>query len=287
MSEQIRLYSKRILQPYVGVVQVADLGWARALSLDGLNWAVRYSQNENKHTRHARFSHDPRVNLTMIVNIEGDQADTRVIRQAQDPIQLQRDSQRIFDTLADAQIPFEAADHYEYWLLDGDDETPLALLHSCLSEQDMRLPVPPSEWLSIPAAQLSVPDPEPKPEDPFVSQAPINSRLQQCIEQCAGSRPKAAWFNRKQSSSVSFPPCLIRDEWDDPEHQRLSELYLNRLAPRLLMIEGLSRAVRQRLEKAASEHALDVDKFYPLYPEVVDNTFLNAARVEARLRRAL
>jgi hypothetical protein len=30
----------------------------------------------------------------------------------------------------------------------------------------------------------------------------------------------------------------------------------------------------------------DVERFYPLYPEVVDNGLLTAARVEARVRRA-
>lgn len=52
------------------------------------------------------------------------------------------------------------------------------------------------------------------------------------------------------------------------------------------MMQGLPRPVRQRLEQAARDHVFDVERFYPLYPEVVDKRLLTAARVEARLRRA-
>ena len=52
------------------------------------------------------------------------------------------------------------------------------------------------------------------------------------------------------------------------------------------MLHGLPRKVRQRLEQTARDYVFDVEKFYPLYPEVVDNSRLNTARVEARLRHA-
>jgi hypothetical protein len=286
MIDLVRLYSKRLLQPYVGVVQVADLGWARALSLDGVNWAIRYSRDENKQTRHGRFSHDPRVNLSMIVTTDGNSPKTRVIRPNLDPEQVRLDSQRVFDVICDTQVPFEAADCYEYWLLDGSDESPLALLHSCLKAEEMRLPVPPPEWFTISAVELAIPDPDPEPQEPSTYQPPVNHRLQQLVEMRAGNSPRAAWFDRRESSTVYFPPCLIRDEWDDPEYQRLCTAYLERLAPRLLMIDGLPGMVRQRLEQAACEYVFDVDEFYPLYPDVINNSILNVARVEARLRRS-
>jgi hypothetical protein len=52
------------------------------------------------------------------------------------------------------------------------------------------------------------------------------------------------------------------------------------------MIDGLPLTVRQRLEQVACDYVFDIEKYYPLYPEVVDNNRLNTARVEARLRRA-
>jgi hypothetical protein len=156
----IKVYSKRLLQPYVGVVQVTDMVWARALSLDGKNWAIRYAQDESQDTLNEPFGHDPRVNPALIVTIEGDQHKTRVIRSSLEPERIRSDNQRLFKAISTARVPFEAADRYEYWLLDGSDESPLALLHSCVYEEDMKRPVPPPEWLPIPAAQLAVPDPD-------------------------------------------------------------------------------------------------------------------------------
>ena len=51
-------------------------------------------------------------------------------------------------------------------------------------------------------------------------------------------------------------------------------------------MQSLSHSVRHRLERTARDHMFEVERFYPLYPEVVDKSLLTAARVEARLRRA-
>jgi hypothetical protein len=279
-----RLYSKRVLLPFVGVVQVADLGWARALSLSGTTWTVRYRQHENKQTRKGHLNYDPRVNIGLMLSIENDQVKYRALRTDLDPGKSQIDSQRIFEAIQSAHIPFEAADHYEYWLLDGEDESPLALLQTCADESEMQSHTPHPVWRAIAAAELPVPDPMAK--DQAFYQPPVNYRLQQIVEKRAGSKPRGAWFKRTHSDLEQFPPCLIKQDWDDAEGQRLCDLYLERLAPRLLMLDGLPEKIRQRLEKAASEHVFEVDDFYPLYPEVVDDALLNTARVEARLRRA-
>lgn len=278
------MYSKRLLLPFVGVVQIVDLGWARALSLDGKNWALRYARDENEHTLSGPLRDDPRVNCALVVTIEGDQLETRAVRRTMEPERVRSDSQRLFEAISTARVPFEAADCYEYWLLDSRDESPLALLHACVDAEDMALPVPSPEWFAMPAAELAVPDPAPPVQTTYLP--PVNYRLQKLVEEHAGHKPHAAWFQRTYPAMDGFPPCLVRDEWEDPECQRLCDLYLHRLAPRLLMMGGLPRPVRQRLEQAAREYVFDVEKFYPLYPEVVDGSVLNTARVEARLRRA-
>jgi len=43
---------------------------------------------------------------------------------------------------------------------------------------------------------------------------------------------------------------------------------------------------RERLKSAAREHVFEIERFHPLYPEVVDQPLMKAARVEARMRRA-
>ena len=284
MSDTLNFYTKRLLLPYVGVVQVAEMGWARALSLDGKNWSIRYALDENKQTLNWPLSHDPRVIVSMMVNIEEDEPNFRVRRSSVSIDRLRADSQRVFDLLCDAQLPFKAADRYEYWLLDSHDDMPLALLHTCIHEDETKRPVPPPEWVAIPAAELAVHDPVPQGEAFY--KPPVNYRLQKLVKDRAGSNPRAVWFKRVDPASDDFPPCLISEKWDDPEGQRLCDLYLQRLAPRLLMLHGLSNSNRQGLELAARDFVFDVERFYPLYPEVLDDSPLDAARVEARLRRA-
>jgi hypothetical protein len=232
-----RLYSKRLLLPYIGVVQVAELDWARALSLDGKHWAVRYARDEVEKIRNSPLRYDPRVNCSLVVTIDGEQVQNRITNRYLDSEQARSDGQRLYEAIADTRVPFEAADRYEYWLLDGKDERPLALLHTCVDEEEMQLPVPEPEWQAMPAMGLEVPDPDPPERDAHPQ--PVNYRLERLVEARAGYKPQAAWFHRIESATEDFPPLLLREDWEDEEGQRLCELYLRRLAPRLLMLSGL------------------------------------------------
>ena len=62
----------------------------------------------------------------------------------------------LLDFLADIELPFRAADRYEYWLLDGADESPLALIYSCSQAAQMeKFPVRP-EWTALPGVRTAV-----------------------------------------------------------------------------------------------------------------------------------
>lgn len=52
------------------------------------------------------------------------------------------------------------------------------------------------------------------------------------------------------------------------------------------MLHGVSLDERRRMELAAAANALDVARFYPLYPEVADTNVMDKIRIEARLRMA-
>lgn len=278
-----KLYSKRLLLPYVGVVQVVDLGWARALSLNGITWVVRYLQTENKETRKRNLNYDLRVNMALMLKIENEHMSWQALRRDLDPGQAEIDSQRFFEVIKSAAIPFAPSDSYEYWLLDDEDESPLALLHTCIDENEISFHTPPPVWRSIPSAEMFVRDVVAESKDFY--ETPVNYRLEQQIEERAGKKPKAVWFKRSEGDSENFPCCLIREQWEDAECQRLCDLYLQRLAPRLLMLSSLPAELRPEFEDAASHHAIEVDNFYKLYPEVVNEKLLTAARVEARLRK--
>ena len=81
-----------------------------------------------------------------------------------------------------------------------------------------------------------------------------------------------------------FPPLLLREEWPNETQADLCRRYLDRQASRLLMLQNLIKEDRQRLERAAKANVFEVERFYPFYPEVIDQKLMNSILVEARLR---
>jgi hypothetical protein len=75
-------------------------------------------------------------------------------------------------------------------------------------------------------------------------------------------------------------------DWESEEDRRLCQRYIERQAPRLLMLHGLKHDDRLRLEGYARQNALEVERFFPLYPAVADDELMSAICVEARLRLA-
>ncbi len=278
----IQLYSKRLLYPYIGVVQVAETGRARAMSPDGIRWAIQYAVTEDARQQKREGLLDQARHFAIVATIEHGQLNRRGLRPFLDTADVRASIDRLYEVLVEANLPFPAADRFEYWLLDPADDSPLALLHSCIRREEMAS-VPRASWVAMTAAQLEVPDPDANPNT-YVP--PVNYRLQQMVDERAGRKPKAVWFERKVSDDHRFPPCLIREDWNSEQQRNLCGRYINRLAPRLLMIHGLPKEVRSRLERAACEYALEVEQFFPLYPEVEDESLMNAVRVEAHLRRA-
>ncbi len=79
---------------------------------------------------------------------------------------------------------------------------------------------------------------------------------------------------------------LIQQQWQDENKASLVESFISWLSPYLLVLDFLRDPQREILEKNASEHALLVDRMYPLHPKVINRQTINAARVEAMLRKA-
>ncbi len=279
----ISMYSRRLLSPYVGVVQVAEFEQARAVSLDGKNWAIQYAFTEEARQRIRQPAADPSLRYSLVATVKQGNLRAHTPHPSLDPNDVKSTIQALFQAVSAARVPFPAADRFEYWLLDADQQRPLALLQSCTDEQEIPLVTLPPGWIAMPAAQLDVPAPE-SDQESYVP--PVNYRLEKLVEERAGMKPRAAWFERTDPAADDFPPCLIREDWQDKAQQQLCERYIQRLAPRLLMMKGLPMAVRQRLEHAARNHVFEVERFYPLYPEVADSSLLTAARVEAEIRRA-
>ena len=278
-----------MLSPYTSLLQVVEIGDARALSMDGGNWQIQYLVNEKPQAGPGDGA-NPGERYTLLGTIEHGELKTRPRFGLLDTEEVSRDIDEIAELVRAAVLPFAAIDRYEYWLLDEHGQQPLALLQSCISEDEMSASIEEMaayrvrpEWQAMPAAQLKIEDDE-DAGGHYVP--PVNHRLQTLIGDRAGFYPKARWFERGQHDSEDFPCCLVSESWQREQDRELCQRYIRRLAPRLLMLQDLPRAERQRLERAASENAIDVERFHSLYPEIIDEKLITALRVEAKMRRA-
>ncbi|MFZ9038649.1 MAG: hypothetical protein ACO3DT_11315 [Gammaproteobacteria bacterium] len=285
MDATVKTYSRRMMPPFSGQLQIAESGDARALSIDGKNWEIQFRFAANAvNTRPDTPNPDKRRGkYTDIASI----TPAGLVRQPLHPIFdteiVTRAIEQLSTRISDAGLPYPAIDRFEYWLLDQSAGKPLALLYSCINSEEIGAPAARPTWMAMPSAQLPIEE----PTDHHASYVPpVNARLESLIAERAGPSPRAAWFDRAETIGTEFPPCLISEDWEREEHDRLCQLYIRRLAPRLLMLQGLAHDDRQRLEQACRENALDVDRFHQLYPEFIDQKLLKALRVEARLRRS-
>ena len=277
----IKTYSQKILHPYAGQVQIAESDRARALTMDGNYWEIQFlrgmKSGEKKQSgldvphsyfRVAKIQHSEIKKIALPAFLEDNEIDERIVELA--------------DFISSTDLPFPAMDQYEYWLLDK-DESPLALIFSCCEAPQMETFPDRPEWVALPSAAMKIDKTE---EEESSGEPPVNYRLERNVNERAGQRPKAAWFNRKMSEGVQFPPLLVREDWEDENDSQLCQRYITRQAPRLLMLHGLEHADRLRLEQAARSYALEVGRFYPLYPEIADEKLMKTIRVEARLRNS-
>ena len=273
-----------MMPPFTGQLQIAEHGDARALSIDGRHWEIQFrfagAAADNRQQPAAAGRQPDKYTAVASITPAGLQRqpllplfDTNTVRLAIDAL---------YALIEGSSLPYPAVDRFEYWLLDQSGKKPLALLYSCISAEEIGAPSVRPSWMAMPAAQLPIAEIADE-QSGYV--APVNARLERLIAERAGHNPRAAWFDRAETGGDEFPPCLIDENWEQEEHHRLCQQYIRRLAPRLLMLQGLAQDDRKRLEQASRDNAPDVERFHPLYPEVIDRKLLQALRVEARLRR--
>jgi hypothetical protein len=200
-------------------------------------------------------------------------------------------------------VPFPFNDSIELWLLDKANR-PLALLNSAVDEAD----IDDYQLLDWRAGQLcrqsfNYVDPERAGNSPPGCSA---DHLIECINSCASAPPAAQWFERKQDGSATalhghniddslvgrmldaeaFPEFFVSTAHADGYYNRLVDRFIAWQSPWLLLLDTLGSEQRHYFEQCARKQATVVDKQYLLYPEIIDESFIRAARVEARMRRA-
>ncbi len=280
----IRSYSQRLLPPFSGVVQIAESERARALSFDGINWEIQYfaasAQSNDPPVREKGYALDR--SFFKVAKLANHQLTPYVLPACLDSAEVADCITELSEFLSAARLPFPAADVFEYWLLDGRDESPLALIFSCCEEAQMSTYPAQSEWTALPHSKMKI---ENTADEQDRGAAPVNHRFQSLVANRAGNKPRGAWFNRSDDETTAFPGLLVRENWQHDADHDLCQRYLLRKAPRLLMLQGLLPEDRERLEIAARKHPFEVEQYFPLYPEINDQRLMAAIRVEARLRR--
>jgi hypothetical protein len=303
-------YSLRRVNPLEGVVQVLERDAARAISRDGIDWEIQV-ETESPNTlwgslnagtavrRFFRFGTWSRARGLWRVPVNPILDIGEMIEEAQDLLAA-------LEARLD-ELPFPAVDRFELWLLDEQCQ-PLALLATTDDPRriaDLR----PQPWQAAPLAEHGFRSPGLDGEPPGAGDADNPRRhaaaVETLIRQAAGGNPVHQWFERdaqggghglphrapaalagRTLAAVAFPELPWRSEWASPRDAALMADYAAWSAPRLLALQGLGDPTRAALEAAARRQAQAVDALFQLYPRILDRSLIDAARVEARLRRA-
>ena len=300
----LRCYSQRLLNPFRGVVNIIRYKSAEAVTSDGIHWDIYVSNDsllDGLSGKHAVQISDIRYGRWS--KTEG--LTRGPVYPSDEFFMLEEMGAVVYQHLLKVhhQLPFPFQDNIELWLLDK-DHSPLALLNSVVEADD----IDHYQLLDWRAGRLSKQSFRPAciQTNDTESAGCASDVLIDYINGCAGVPPAAQWFTRNQDGSATgmpghnidkaltgrvmnaevFPPYFISSADTDEYHANLIHEFLEWQSPWLLLLDTLSREDRRYLEKCARKQALMVDLQYLLYPEVIDESFIRAARVEAKLRRS-
>lgn len=278
----IKIYSQRQLPPFYGQLQIAELSNVRAVTIDGQNWEIQYAHiSSNYPANDARRSlRKSYFRVAQINTIES----TERLSPSMHTVEFDDTVLELYEFIKTATLPFPARDHYEYWLLDKADESPLALIFSCCEPEQIPSFPQRAEWTALPASVMKIDNTEKETSE---GEPPVNYRLERLVNKRAGQKAQARWFERHAEESEDFPNLQIANNWLDDAQLHLYERYIQRQSPRLLTLHDLNAAERLMLEKSARDYALEVERFCRLYPDVMDQPLMKSIRVEARLRQAV
>jgi len=260
-------YSQKLGPPYSGQVQIVQSDTYRAITLDGLNWEIQFVNRIH-------------IRVTTVTQEE-------IKARSQNPDNTDENSdpklEALIDYLSDVELPFPANDHFEFWALDKEDQTPLAMIYSCSKAEHMEKFPDYPDWTALPDSVMPITKTE---KELAAKMAPVNYRFESLVAERSGINRKGRWFDRRDHEDNCFPALLVKQDWQSDEDTALCARYIERQAPRLLMLHGLPDEVRRRLEQASRTNAMEVARFHKVYPEIIDTELISALRVQARIRAA-
>ncbi|MDH5766760.1 MAG: hypothetical protein OEZ38_12160 [Gammaproteobacteria bacterium] len=295
-------YSQRLLNPFRGVMNVIEYEGAQAVSTDGLHWDIYVRDNElvkdlaNSHmvqTSDIRYGSWSKANGLR----------RGAIYPSEDFKLLENQGAIVYEFLLKHcdEVPFPLKDYFELWLLD-DKQQPLALLSSVIRKKDREFDIPLC-WRSGIICKKSFYSSVIE----VLASEHIHPADYIChyINHFADQNPVAQWFfrdelgdargmeginlkpeliNRRLDQSL-FPVFYIKDYGHDQPHEKLVNDFLAWQAPYFLLLHDLDDKTRSQLEHQAKQRALILDQLHHLYPAIINQDIINAARVEALLRQ--
>lgn len=291
-------YAQRVLNPFRGCMQVIRHQAAEAVSMDGLLWDI-YVRNDSLLTGAEGETGPVQVSETRFGRWSAETGLKRgPLHPSEDFYRMERMGMVVYEQLRQwhERVPFPFRDRYERWLVDKDDK-PLVLVDSAVRREDARS-AGESHWRIGLAAQAQFASPALE-----ACGAPRGKSAGEFLmDYINGLGPRACWFHREPDGSgirlepagngatrltaEAFPSLLLRGDGHPEPQTRLIADFIAWQAPWLLLLDGLDKDTRARLERRARNRAAEVAKLYRLYPEMIDPAQVQAARVEARLTQA-
>lgn len=282
-------YAQRLLNPFRGVVNVIRYQSAEAVTLDGVTWDI-YVANESLR--------EGLKGKSQISDIRyGSWSESRGLKRG--PIYPSDDFRRmeaqghiVYEYLRahHRDVPFDFADRYELWLLDG-ERRPLALIHSVLHLDETRSEAA-VQWRAGFAA-----------EEHFKSAASGEANSAVALGNFINGATRGwQWIERDASgngvglagggnaeagrfyAADSFPPRFLDPERHAEPYRQLVADYLDWQAPWFLLLDTLTQEERRALEALARRRAAEMVRQHRLYPALSDPAQLRAAQVEMALR---
>lgn len=300
-------YSQRLLNPFRGSVNCIRYQSADAVTADGVHWDI-YVSNEWL-LQELPDNHRTQVNDIRYGSWSAATGLQRGPRcPSDDFLALEEMGDILYAHLLEAhtQVPFPFLDHFELWLLD-DAGQPLALIDSATRQKDIDLRQP-ARWTPglncrktfTPAATTALPvDAE--------QTGAVADYLAHYINNRAGNAPAAQLFRRSANgdgtgftgidldprlehrdlASSDFPCLLLDRKQHDATHRQLIDDFICWQAPWLLLLPTLDDATRRAFEQHARAQPEKLVQAFHCYPEIIDQSAIDAARVEVRIRETL
>ena len=300
----IRCYNQRLLNPFRGVMNVIEYADAEAVTLDGVNWDIYVRNSElalDLENRNRVQTSDIRYGSWS----EKEGLKRGAIYPSEDFRVLENRGAIVYEYLLQhhKDIPFEFEDKYELWLLD-EDNRPFALLDSKVNARDIELDVLINWKAGIACSKSFSTDLWPDINTESETFDNVAGYLNHYVNSFSGEHPSAQWFFRnnsicsglqginldkqlehRQLGCNTFPEFFISMNNHDNNHKKLMNDFLNWQSPFILLLGNISDIDREHFEGQARRQALVMDKLYRLYPKIIDDRLLNAARVESVLRK--